>query len=131
MLIFELCKIAGLTLSLSRSSNTFTLALDMTYCSLMFKFCALNSVVCLSSRKCISVSISAILSFSFNAFSLFTDFESGDDTLECLLDLSNDTFTDTRHLFDFASMVASLFLSKSLIQPWIICLNSSMLVSIL
>ena len=130
MPIFELCEITGLKLSPLRSSNTFTLPLDFGYCSSTFNFYALNSAVCLSSRNRTSVSSSAILSFSFSALSLFDDLEPDDDALECLLDLFNDTLLDTLDLFDFASMAASLSLSTSLIQPWIFCLNCSMLASI-
>ena len=71
MSIFELYEVARLTLSPSRSSNTFTLTLDLVYCSSTFNLYALNSAVCLSSSKCTSVSSSAILSFSFNVLSLF------------------------------------------------------------
>ena len=88
MSVFELCEIAGLKLSPSGSSNTFTLALGFAYCSSTFDLCALNSVVCLSPGNRISVSSSAILSFSFSALPLF------DDAFECLLDLFDDTLPD-------------------------------------
>ena len=126
MSIFVLCEIVGLTLSPSRSSNTFNLGLDFAYCSLIFSFCALNSAVCLSYKKHTFVSSSAILSFSFNALLLLHDLEPDDDIPECLLDLFVDTLPDKLDLFDFASMAASLSLSTSLIQPWIFCLNCSM-----
>ena len=80
MSIFELCEIAGLKLSPSRSSNTFTLTFDFACCSSTFNFCALNYAVSLSSRNRTSVSSSAILT-SFNALSLFDDLEFDDDVL--------------------------------------------------
>ena len=130
MSIFELREIARLTLSPSRSFNNFNLALDLDYCSSTLRFCSLNSAVYLSSRKHTSVSSSAILSFSFNALSLFYDPEPDDNTLKCLLDHFDDTLPYTLDLFDFASMAASLSFSTSLIQPWIFSLNCSMLASI-
>ena len=130
MSIYELCEILGLKLLPSRSSNTVTLTFDFACCSSTFNFCALNYAVSLSSRNRTSASSSAMLTFFFNALSLFDDLELDDDVLECLLDLFDDTLPDTLVLFDLASMAASLSHSISLIQPWIFCLNCSMLASI-
>ena len=130
MSIFELCQIAGLTLSHSRSSNTFTLTLDLAYCFSTFNFCVLNSTVCLSFRKRTSVISLAIPSFFFNALSLF-DIEPANNELEYLLDFFYYKPPGTLALFDVASMAASLYLSTFLIQPWIFCLNCSMMASIL
>ena len=41
----------------------------------------------------------------------FDDLKPDDDTLECLLDISDDILPDTFDLFDFASMAASLSLN--------------------
>ena len=101
MLIFGLHKIVGLTLSPSRSSKTFTLALVLAYCSSTFSFCSLNSVVCFSSRNRTSANRSEVWSFSLNALSFLDDLELDDDTFECLLDLSDDTIPDALDPFDF------------------------------
>ena len=98
MSIFELCETAGLKLSPSRSSKSFTLYFDFAYCSSTFSFCALHSAVCLSSRNRTSVSSSAILSFSISALSFFDDLEPDDDALECLLDLFDHILPDTLDL---------------------------------